>query len=345
MVESYLLKKTDWRTRAIFKANGLFVEEIYPFINAGIRILPYNYLKNGLNIIECYVRKQDFPDIVDAFHYSKTKVFEFTDQISIVTNDKVDILSFLSTCPMEVTKGEKFEMLLPQESYIDKNIFKIKSSDLDYYEKVFSNSNYLEAIRQAREGLCSISKDSKILFYFSALERIAEFEATERITFECPKCGNIDDRGVATSRFIQSELEKYGISKSKYKQIRKLRSKIAHGSGVREIGFINKVNELLPSLESATLSLLSEKCEIEIKSVNKIHTSDDFLIVYGKKIFSKWYFIPSWFVIVDSKQEVKLSISRTRGSGIEDVDENGLYGQEYQPNMRRPIIDKECWPY
>ena len=286
MIESYCLKNSDWRTRAVFKANGLFTEEIYPFVNAGVRILPYNSFSSGLNTIECYIRKQDFPNIEDAFHFSKSKILEFTDQISIITNDKVDILSFLSTCPMKVSRGDIFEILLPQESYVDKNQFNIKSDDLTYFKQVIQNSNYLEAIRQFREGLCSISNNSKILFYFSALERVAEFEATEKIIYQCPKCGNNDDRGIATSRYIQSELAKYGINKKQYSKIRKLRSKIAHGSGQRDICFINEVNATLPSLESSTLSILSNRCGFEIKSVNKIHISDDFLILKGKKICS-----------------------------------------------------------
>ena len=345
MKESYLLKNKDWRTRAIFRSNGLFIDEVYPFLNAGIRILPYLSKKSGLHIIECYVREIDYPDIVDAFHYSRMKIFEFTDHISIITNDKVEIIDFLSTCQMRVKKGELFEMLLPQVSYIDKNVFKIKETDLEYYEKIEENSNFLEAIRQCREGLSSISIDSKILFYFSALERIAEYEATDRITYECPKCGNIDDRGVATSRYLQIELEKHHIKRKTYKKIRRLRSKIAHGSGPRDIKFINEVNEVLPSLESALMSILSEKCEIEIKSVNKIHPTDDFLIITGKKIFNKWKMIPAGFIIKDSKHQVKLHVSRTRGSGREDVDAEGLFGQEYQPNMRMPRINKECWPY
>lgn len=345
MIEKYKVQDHDWRTRAIFKSNASFIDEIYPFINSGIRVIHYNSIKSGLNIIECYVREQDFPNIEDAFHFSKSKILDFTDQISIITNDKVDILSFLSTCPMRVSKGVPFNMLIPSDAYIDKNLFEIKAKDLNYYFDVLENPNYVEAIRQVREGLSNISNNSKILFYFSALERIAEFETEEKIIDTCPKCGNIEEKGIATSRYIRTELEKYGVTRKQYTLIRDLRSKIAHGSGRRDITFINKVNEVLPVLERSIMSILSDRCKFDIKSVNKLHVSNDFLLIKAKKIFNKWRFIPSSFVIIDLNDTAKIIVTRTIGSGAEDIDKDGFYGQEYLSKIGRPKIDKECWPY
>lgn len=197
--ESVVIIDNDWRTRMLILVNTNLEEETYPFINAGIRVLSYAKGGPGSYIVECYVRRVDFPVIKDAFYYSIDRLNEFLGRISIITNAPIVNREILSICPMRVAAREEFDMLIPADFSHDATPVKVGPSDLEAFVKAENNRFYKEAIRQVATALNSDSIEEKFLLYFSAFERVAESESTEKLYIVCPECGHKTERGVATT--------------------------------------------------------------------------------------------------------------------------------------------------
>lgn len=320
--------------------------EMFPFTNAGIRVLSYPNGGPGCYIVECYVRKVDFPVIENAFYYSLDRINDFLGRISIITNAPIANKKILSICPMRVAAREEFDMLIPADFSYDTASVTIGPSDLEAFIKVDNNQYYKEAIRQVATALYSDSIEEKFLLYFSAFERVAEAESTEKLYSTCPECGHQTERGIATTNYIKNLMISYGTTKKEFDSIRSNRGKIAHGSGGRDNNFFQDIRKQLSDVESVLLAELSKKLSISIKMASKPDFEMPLWKFKGVKVSVAMGDRPSIFNVEESSFVVSVRFSRVQAESAEDpIGPEGITGS-FGPEMStKPEVHPECWPY
>lgn len=345
--ESVTITDSDWRTRMLILVNVNLDGEVYPFTNAGIRVLSYAEGGPGSYIVECYVRRVDFPVIEDAFYYSIDRLNEFLGGISIITNVPIANKEILSICPMKVAAREEFDMLIPADFSYDVTPARVRPSDLEAFVKANENRFYKEAIRQVATALNSNSIEEKFLLYFSAFERVAEAESTEKLYSTCPECGHQTERGIATTNYIKNVMLSYGTSKKEFESIRSNRGKVAHGSGGRDNKFFQEVRKQLSEVESILLAELSKKLGLSIKMASKPDFEMPLWKIKGVKVSVAMGVRPSVFNIIEEPSfAVSVRFSRVKSETAEDpIGPEGITGT-FGPEMSaKPKVHPECWPY
>lgn len=344
--ESYTFVDSDWRTRMLVIVNATLDGEIFPFTNAGIRVLSHPEGGPGCYLIECYVRRADFPVIKDAFYYSIDRLNEFLGTISIIINAPIVNREILSICPMRVAAREEFDMLIPADFSYDTTPVVIKPSDLAAFTKLIDNRHYREAIRQVSTALNSDSIEEKFLLYFSAFERVAEAESTEKLYSICPECEHKTERGVATTNYIKNVMMSYGTKKKEFDTIRSNRGKVAHGSGGRDNKFFQEIREQSSNVESILLAELSKKLGFPIKMASKADFEMPVWECKGVKVSIAMGDRPSIFYIEEAKFAVSVRFSRVQAETAEDpIGPEGMTGT-FGPEMpSKPKVHPDCWPY
>lgn len=337
---------SDWRTRMLIQINAKLEGEMFPFTNAAIRVLDYLKAGPGCYIIECYIKKLDFPAIEDAFYYSIDRLNEFLGRISIIANAPIINKKILSICPMRVPAREEFDMLIPAEFSYDTTPVTVNPADLEGFVKANENRYYKEAIRQVATALNSDSIEEKFLLYFSAFERVAEAESKEILYSTCSECGHQTERGIATTNYIKQVMMRYGTSNKEFNSIRGNRGRVAHGSGGRDNKFFQEIRKQLSEVEGVLLAELSKSLGITIKMASKPAFEMPLWQFKGVKISVAMGDRPSIFNIENASFVVSVRFSRVQAETAEDpIGPEGMTGT-FGPEMsHRPKVHPECWPY
>jgi hypothetical protein len=344
MITPTKISNDDWRTRMLIRVNAILEPGSFPFVNAKIRVLNHGENDSCEYIIECYLQNKLFPNIKEAFEYSLDRLSEFLGRISIIINAPIEATKVLSICPTLVPARELFEMLIPADFSSDVAPVTIKHVDLEGFVKINDNINYLEAVRQASNALNSDSFEEKFLLYFSAFERIAEVDSSEKLYSECPNCGHKVERGIATTNYIKRKMLEYGVSNKDFNTIRSIRGKIAHGSGKRDSKFVTEAKTLLAKLESVLLAEISRKTGVTIKAPFKALFAMPVYACQGIKLSVAIGDIPAIFGLEKYTFSIPLSFSKLATDNI-DLPEGMLGTFGPTGSLSKPFIHRECWPY
>lgn len=341
---TYTFQPNDWRTKAGIFVNAEFADTIFQLDSCAIRVFRFEDSSLECNyIIEAYCRRDDFPEIRDAYYFSIDRINEFLDQLSLISYFPSVLTHSLSTTHFRVDVGEEFNLIIPDNYSQEKNPVRITSKDLKLGSEQLVKKEYNEALRQIREGLSTEIIESKFLHFYAALERIAEAHTEEKIVNKCPKCGFEDEKGPATSNYLRDLFETKGLTKTKYNRLRGIRGKVAHGAGKRDIKFIKELIEFLPLLESTAVETVSIHTDLKIKSNFKAHGSQQFWDLTGIKVKERDDKNPPVFNVLGQKYSFAGTFSKA-GLLEEGTDaQEGFLTPEIE--IGRPLnIHPESWP-
>lgn len=332
-----------WRTRIVIFSDANLEQGEYSIGEARIVVKEINS-DNFANpkeytdkhkFVEIFYPKKDDEEVYQYYIRIHDLIDEFIDLICLVGYANAYMTYFISSCPAKVKIGDKFHIALRQVS-VSKKLNPIKQTDLDFVKEIDEDSYLKTVLRFFRNGFNATSNEDKLLMYFSALERIAENESDETIKRKCNKCGNEENTGMkATGNFINALLENYGIDKKEAKEIRKLRSKIAHGSGKRNIKFMEVVNEKAGRLEMAIATELSKRLKAQPSNKNNV-------VVTGLPMFLHQCLAEKdgTFSLIDSRWIAPLQFPVLPNAKKGNT---ALAGCPLD-SAQKPIIDPLAWP-
>lgn len=331
-----------WRTRIIICSDSEIEFGEYCLNGARIRIQeidkekfqnPKEYTKHH-RLVDIYLPKNTEQEIYQYYLDIHELIDELIDVICLVGYSNAYMSNFFSSCPASVNIGETFNVAIRQIS-IEKELNQISLNDLKPISKI-DDSFLKPALRFFRKGLNSSSSEEKLLMYFTVIERIAEGEVDKNVIRICENCNFEKDTGMkATSNFISNILRENGIDKKEADRIRKLRHKIAHGGGKRNIKFAEEVNEKAGRLEIVVTKELAKRyC---INPVNKNN-----VVVGGIPMFLHTCVVAAdgSFDLINSEWRAPLQFPT-----LTDIGENNKATAGCPLNSNgNPIIDPLAWP-
>lgn len=103
------------------------------------------------------------------------------------------------------------------------------------------------------------------MHFHNVIERISEHLANEYIHRKCDNCGKVTKTmDKATNNKMLELFEKFGFEKDIYKKCRRIRGKIAHGSGERNNKLYTEIFTILPKIETVALKLIKEVTSLTV---------------------------------------------------------------------------------
>jgi len=197
------------------------------------------------------------PDIQSAIYESREYL-----------NSKLDLLSFLTMRPCEVTNYLNIINLSRQRLYdqgddVECEIASfgetyLPQSEFPPYELLFPHGSPAinKALRWFRKGLMSVPGEDRFLCYYTALEAISDtIKKQKELRHVCKHCGK--DTGISKShtdgiKFVLTDI--LHKPQNMFGKISRVRAKIVHGDSNKKLKA--EVDTFLPLLEETLISAL-----------------------------------------------------------------------------------------
>ena len=268
-----------WRTRIILYSEATLEIGKYKLRESEIIISeikeedfenPDRYGQNH-RLVDVILPMENGDDIRSIFARSRDILDEFIDRICLIGYSSAGLFDFISVCPLNVEVGEEFEIAV-QHVLMDRELNVIDLASLFSIKEFPEDSGVKQALRFFRNGFTTNSDEEKLLMYYTALERLAEEEATDTVKKKCAaSCKEEYDTGQkATAIWIRVLLKKYNIDEDESQEIRSLRAKIAHGAGRRNVEYLEKVNVAASRIETVAINELSQRLEATVRNRNNV---------------------------------------------------------------------------
>ncbi|MTB53990.1 methylamine utilization protein MauJ [Lewinella sp. W8] len=364
-VVKYTIQPEDWKYCAVVDL-GIegYVETILSFENHGIRIFRPSDLKlSHGHVIEIYSPKKVYDNMESAFDGSTEILQRFLNRVSFITYQDHNRVRPISITRYKVDEGEEFEMLLTLDMSHGIPRPKLESSDFDQLLKDFDNNEVNHALHEMRLALKSESLFEKLLHFYNVIEQYAELKTTEKAKRKCPNCGEVSElEHKATGNKMREAFSNLGFSNKDFKDVRKLRSKIAHGSSSNLIIEDEELHKCLSIVEEVAVNSLSDITEIKIFAAKFPRIIKQRCIVNGVKLQNHTGKESYW-----RKIAIKLRIPwlqrKTSGPASYDIlkmemgfegkmiglDDQGKHDMSWKPLFGpiggRPEIFPYAWPY
>ncbi|MEJ8817791.1 hypothetical protein [Lacibacter sp. H407] len=332
----------DWRTRFVLYSKAELEDELYGVRDNIIRIVSDKKFSHPYYIADVFIKKNQFDDIRKSMYYSIDIINEFVSQVAVISYGECDLIEIISTTPYIVKPGIPFEMLLVQGDFHLKKI-QIFRADIKSYSARSDKLKYVNLLTIIKDAINAESLETKFINYFSVLDYVAQQETTEMVFLECKNCNSMTPTQKATSKFLANLFSTYGINNKQYQEIRKLRSKIAHGSGIRNSEFYSEIRRSLSSLESIALQEISKRTGVTIKRRSSFVMDLPLLKLLCIKKSNPIWMIPSTFRIQNVSWSTTLSFSGIKNSSDNSAELDGDFGPVGNPS--RPKVPNIAWPY
>jgi len=332
----------DWRTRFIAFTAADLKDELYAVRENIIRVVPEKSIARPYYLLDVFVKKDQFDDLRKTAYYSIDIINEFLSQIAIISYSPSELITIISTSPHIVEVGVTFEMILYEGDYELKTI-EIFKDDIRAYSKESLSLPYVNLLPILKDAINSESLELKFLNFFSALDYIAQKETTQKVSTSCVKCGTPVQTHLATSTFLYNLFESHDVDKKKYNQIRTLRSKIAHGSGIRNNEFYKELRTYLPFLESIVLYEVSKRTSLLVKRSSNIVAGLPFLNLSCEKIFNTDGLTPSAFNVKNISWSVESAFTAIKNT----ITDPSQFAGDFGPGIdfENFEVDSLAWPY
>lgn len=349
-VDESLVMNGDWKLCAMIELQMHdSYEEYFQFENTVIRVFrpSEKWFQKGF-IAEVYAKTDDYLDIFKAYYGLVDKLEQFSHRLALTTFKKCHIIKIMGVSPFKVNCNEPFELLIPDvlSPVIDK-YRGIKLTDCIQPTSTLFEKEILDAIREIKFSLENDSILRKFHHYYNAIERIADFKTTELVSRKCSKCGNEKNIGIkATASKMRDFFLIEGFTEKDFNKCRRLRGKIAHGSGEQNQKLIEEIYLFLGKIEKVAANTVSKVSGINILSgkIPRIHAQ--FGIVAGVKTANKNIWKNASYNILDLSFSTTVSFNK-----VEDtLSESGEWRPLLRPmpkfiNRKNFNIFPYSWPY
>lgn len=215
--------------------------------------------------------------IHDAFLRSLDLFSDFIDRVAVCGWSSVYISEYVSIGPSEAAVGDIFQ-IGTVSAVAERSPIKLDADSLTWGS---DNEVATQMAHLFRIAVSSASYEERMLNLYASLERFAEDETTERVERKCKECGHTEDIGPATGNLIRETLMKFGVGKMDTEGFRRLRGKVAHGSGNRTASFIDDLTHAIAGMEGHVLSLTAERLGATIRRPNNV--------VAGQPLSVHWF--------------------------------------------------------
>lgn len=337
-------KHDDWRTRFVIRLHGK-LDDNFIIRDAGIWInKEFSKSKEGIYVCDVLIKKESINDLYEVIDYSNEIIDEFISKLSFVTYAPVELIEIVSTSPVRVAVNQQFKMAFYTGNYY------VKPKKIT--RKHISNRNrlperkYIGLLKIATDSLNNNNIDSAFLNYFSILDFIAQDEYKVYTETKC-ECGKVVEKRINTSNYLQDIFSSYNISKTEYKRIRRLRSKIAHGSGKRNSEFYDELIKYIAKLESVTFSELVKRTKLQPVRVSRpIMSKSTVLLTCIKRRDPIPKKQNSMFNIIDTEYKTRISntfIRNIRGYHLRK--QFHIIPWEPRNSDTLPSVPPYAWPF
>jgi len=344
MIETITIDLTDkWRTRFLVYSEALlsgpYLTQDCPIVIISDFDLPPSHYH-----VDVFIERDKFQDIREILYFTLDVINEFISQISFVSYSPSELISAISICPHEVQVDEEFEMTIFNGDY-EINKVEIKNTDLVNRVNHEQDGVYLNLLHLLKQALSTDALELRFLNLFATLDFIADNETVEKVVSTCPHCDKEIEGFKATSQFIRRTFQERGIDAFHYNQIRKLRGKIAHGSGVRSMSFYSELLSSLAILESVAYDEVIKRGPLKVKRNSKIIAPIPHTTITAVKVSNPTASLPSVFGIVN----YMFSVASASFTGLQNAMEtppdqfSGTFGPH--PTDRGLEVPREAWPY
>ena len=253
-----------WRTRASIQSFAPLSEE--EFLIGNFKILSRPDLvspqaSKDVHIVDVILKDLDEPNVEEAHIIGIDALENFLDRISVVAYAPCRLFKIISTCPVEVSVDEPFNMVT-EDLLQEVESPEIKPEHLAPFNEIPEDSPVLLASHLVRQALNSEVVEQHLLHLHNAAERIAVNESDERIQNKCPKCEHRWDGQPASKRAVRKLLQARNVSRKNADDSMEYRSRIAHGGGRRNVAFNERVTDLAGAIESAVISTVADRAGV-----------------------------------------------------------------------------------
>lgn len=257
-----------WRTRAYIQSYAPLSEEA--FLIGNFKILSRPDLvsaeqQKGIYIVDVILEGLNEPNVEEAHIIGINALESFLDRLSIVSYAPCKQLKVISTCPVEVSVGEPFNMVtvdLVQELETPE----IKPEHIVAFNELPDGSPILLASHLIRQALSAEVVEQHLLHLHNAAEGIAVDESDDRVQNECPECKHTWDSGrPASRRAVRKLLQDRKVSSKDAGAAMEYRSRIAHGGGRRDVAFNERVTDLAGAIEGAVISTVADRAGVIVQ--------------------------------------------------------------------------------
>jgi hypothetical protein len=348
-----LIKDSDWKFAALVYlhldlSEGL--EEMVHFEETVIRIFkPSDIGLEHAYILELYCIREDYSDIIKAFHSLNHILNQFLDRLSLVTLYPCYVFKHLGITNFRAQVEEEFKLILFENLMIPqpKHNLKVSIGELIDQSRKFDQKEINDALREYRQGLESDSVFYLFLHHYNTIERIAEYRATEFVKSKCPKCGEeIFQPLKATGNLMREFFEKEGILKKDFNKIRAIRGKIAHGSGSRDKSLVDQIFHYFPFLTKVAGNLISSLSGLKVLYGKNPIANNQYIEIVGKKLSEKTEELNASYTIVSLGARGEFQFYNINDSTSNEV-------EDFRPFLGIPLdinpedfkIHPYSWPY
>jgi len=325
---------TSYRSRAIILTGAKLAPGEYQVRESAITVLdkPVPGLGDQHCILNIDLKSESSMSIRDAFIRSYDIIDEFLDRIALVAYCPAVLVKFISTSPSRVSVGEEFDMAT-EELLIRNTPINVSPTDFTIFDAHKTDSAPIQACRLIRKALSFASIEERFLYLYQVFERISEDETTEKIREECPNCGDVKEKGKATSRYMKKLLNDFGIEHGKSRDLSELRGKLAHGAGLRNQAFLKELAEAIGKIEAASVSVAVNRCNATLQNTQGV--------VIGRPMTLRRCVKKSdgSFKILSTHWEAAITIAKVTRCASTGQNTQIDFGQP----MNEPIIDI-AWP-
>jgi hypothetical protein len=273
-----------FRTRIVAKMSVNFGQRYFYTPECCIFIygLENETVLKGEYIVDAIYPDFFFGSLIHAHQYAMEVINRFLDKITIISYQPSPILKIYSTTRRKVLIHNPVNILVPVEYYPEVRPAEITNEDLKFMKEEYDH-RYGVALRYFREALNTTHPDIQFMYLYSAVERIADINTTEKIIKKCNKCGNEMTIGKAINKAIIEMGKSLEYSASNMKKIKEIRGKLVHGTGKRNESFYEDVKSVAGTLESIAIHFLSKNTGFRVRAFARAQ-SILFLIYRGIRV-------------------------------------------------------------
>lgn len=331
-----------WRTRFhIYSEASL--SGTYMVRNCPLMLITHFPVQPSHYLVDVFVERDKFQNIEEILYFTLDVINEFVSQVSFVSYATAELIDIIAISPHVVEIGEEFEIAIFNGDY-DIGIVNIENTDLLNRATQESDGLYINLLQLLKQALSTESLELRFLNLFATLDYIADGETDEKVKTYCPNCNAESEGTKATSRFIRELFLKRGIPAKEYNQIRSLRGKIAHGSGVRNMEFYSELLSSLATLESMAYDEVIKRGPLKVKRNSNLIAPIPITTIKAIKFKNPEESSPSTFDIVDYKFDVKVKFTGLKNAMETQPGEfSGTFGPHLIGGSLQ--IPPEAWPY
>lgn len=268
-IVKYTLQPEDWKFCSVVDLGiAGSIEKDLSFQNHGLRIFrPSDLPVRHGHIVEVYSPKESYSDLEAAFTGSFEVLQRFLNRVSFITYQDHNRVKPISITQFKVKPGEEFEMLLTMDMSHGIPRPALEADDFDQILINFEENEINHALHEMRLALKAESLFEKVLHYYNVIEKIAELKTTEKAKSKCSSCGEVFELPhKATGNMMRQAFLDENYSAKDFENIRRLRSKIAHGASSNLNTENEDIHKHLDIVEKVAANLLSKTTGLKIFS-------------------------------------------------------------------------------